>query len=138
MCRDTVQPRLRHGAQRPATWRRRAATRVAAHDTVRAHDLGVGCVAIQAATRPARPVTRPTISHDTTGHRPTTWLQHGRPGRTAHGLCSQAGFRVCTLCTQPSFDSVHYSESLFGTLFMSIVHEVFKKNKNKKNNKFCC
>ena len=41
--------------------------------------------------------------------------------------------RVCVLYTRLSFDSVHYSESLCGTLFMSIVHEVFKKKiKNKK------
>ena len=39
--------------------------------------------------------------------------------------------RVCTWCTRLSLDSVNYSESLFGTLFMSTVHEVFKKIKNK-------
>ena len=29
---------------------------------------------------------------------------------------------VCTWCTRLSFNSMHCSESLFGTLFMSIVH----------------
>ena len=38
---------------------------------------------------------------------------HSRPGRSARGLCAQAGFRVCTWCNQPSFDSMHCSESLF-------------------------
>ena len=46
--------------------------------------------------------------------------------------CAQLGFRVCTLCTQPSFDSVHCSESLFGSLFMNTVHEVFKKKERKE------
>ena len=33
------------------------------------------------------------------------------------------------------FDSVYCSESLFGTLFMNTVHEVFKKIKKIKSNK---
>ena len=74
-------------------------------------------------------------AYDTTGEGATT-----RPN-THHdtALCAQpeqsgraAWVRVCTWCTQPSFDSVHCSESLFRTLFMSTVHDVFKKNKNKK------
>ena len=112
--------------RRAATRRRRAATRGAASDTARAHDLSAGCVAIQATTQPTRPATRPTTSRDTTGHKPTTQPRHGWPGRSAHGLCAQAGFRVCTWCTQPSFDSVHYSEALFETLFTR-----FSKNKIK-------
>ena len=39
----------------------------------------------------AKPTTRPTTSHDIVGHRPTTWPQHGRPGRSARGLCAQPG-----------------------------------------------
>ena len=78
--------------------------------------------------------------HDTAGHRrDTAWEEATiRPSartttwRCERGLgtmCAQPGFRVCTLCTQPSLDSVHCFESLFGTLFMSTVHEVFKKIK---------
>ena len=47
---------------------------------------------------------------------------------------------VCTPCAQPSFDSVHYFESLFETLFMNTFHEYCsrgfkKKKKKKKSNK---
>ena len=47
-----------------------------------------------------------------------------RPGRCAHAVCAQPGSVECAPC---ALDSVHCSESLFGTLFMSTVHEVFKK-----------
>ena len=47
--------------------------------------------------------------------------------RRARGLFAQPGPWVCALCTRPSFDLVHCYESLFGSLFMNIVHEVFKK-----------
>ena len=44
--------------------------------------------------------------------------------------------KVCTWCTRLSFDSMHCSESLFGTLFMNTVHEHcsqgFQKNNNNK------
>ena len=48
--------------------------------------------------------------------------------RSAWALCARSVrvarvCWVCTLCTQLSFDSVHCSESLFGTLFMNTVHE---------------
>ena len=33
---------------------------------------------------------------------------------------------VCALCTQPSFDSVHCLQSLFGSLFMDTIHGVLK------------
>ena len=36
---------------------------------------------------------------------------------------AQGGPRVGALFTRISFDSVHCSESLFGTLFMSTIHE---------------
>ena len=52
-----------------------------------------------------------------------------------HGLgssCAYPGSIGCALCTQPSFDSVHCYELLFGTLFMNTVHEVFKLKKKKK------
>ena len=48
--------------------------------------------------------------------RPATWPDEAttrRPMRHYTALCSQPGFRVCTLCTRPSFDSLHCSESLF-------------------------
>ena len=42
---------------------------------------------------------------------------------------------VCSLCTQPSFDSMHCFESLFGSLFLNTVHghcsRGFQKNKIK-------
>ena len=62
-------------------------------------------------------------------------LRHGqaRPAtrHSARTVCTQAEPRVGALCTRLSFDSMHCYESLFGKLFMSTVHEVFKKNKNK-------
>ena len=36
---------------------------------------------------------------------------------------AQPGPRVGALCTRLSFDSVHCSESLFGTMFKNTVHE---------------
>ena len=101
-----MQPGLRYGAQRPATWPRSVATHTAgARNGARQGSVlrykvcivtgGDGreaatrlCVAIQCATRPARPATLPASNHDTVGHRPTT-----RPGRSARGLCAQAGPR---------------------------------------------
>ena len=50
--------------------------------------------------------------------------------RRARGLFAQPGPWVCALCTRPSFDLVHCYESLFGSLFMNTVHEVFKNNNN--------
>ena len=43
--------------------------------------------------------------------------------RSAGTVCTQAGPRVGALCTRLNFDSMHCSESLFGTLFMNTVHE---------------
>ena len=47
-----------------------------------------------------------------------------RPGRcarssahdlgTARAVCARPGLWVCALCTQPSFDSVHCLQSVFG------------------------
>ena len=67
-------------------------------------------------------------------------LRHGTPARARrHGLREATtrhlarGVRVawvlwvCTLCTRPSFDSVHYLQSRFGSLFMNTIHRVFKK-----------
>ena len=75
-------------------------------------------------------------SGDTTGRE----LRHGkaRPAtrRSARAVCAQAGPRLGALCTRLSFDSGHCSESLFGTLFMSTVHEVLKKNQIKSNQIF--
>ena len=53
-----------------------------------------------------------------------------RNGASAHHdtvPSARPEFRVCTLCTRPSFDSVHCSESLFESLFMNTIHEVLKK-----------
>ena len=52
---------------------------------------------------------------------------------TARVVCTRLGFWMCALCTQPSFDSVHCLQSLFGSLFMKTVHRVKKKYKNFKN-----
>ena len=46
-----------------------------------------------------------------------------RPGLQHSVVHAQAGLRLGTLCTRLSFDSVHCSESQFGTLFMNTVHE---------------
>ena len=73
--------------------------------------------------RAAQRVIRPSV------HRDTTTTQHLVCHDTAgptHSVCA-AWVRVCTLCTQPSLDSVHCFESLFGTLFMGTVHVVLKK-----------
>ena len=67
------------------------------------------------ATRPSMATTRPSARCDT--------ALCVRPGRSARTACAQPGPWECALCTRPSFDSVHYSESLFGSLFMNIVHE---------------
>ena len=85
------------------------------HDT--AHDT-TECVLRhgQACT-----TTRPGVRYDTAG----LGLRQG----AVLAQCAQAGPRVGALCTRLSFDSVHCSESLFGTLFMSTVHEVLKKIK---------
>ena len=104
-----------------------AVTLAAAPDTARAHGFGAGCVAIQPATRPAMPATRPAKL--TTRPSSATTRLSGRHDMAPSALCArglgavgaQVGFRVCTWCTQPSFDSVHCSESLFGTLFISTV-----------------
>ena len=42
---------------------------------------------------------------------------------------TRPGPQVCALCTQPSLDLVHCSKSLFRSLFMNTIHEVFKKIK---------
>ena len=54
------------------------------------------------------PTTRPKGRHDTV---PNTWRAHSQGPLGVH------------LCTRPIFDSVHYFESLFGSLFMDTVHE---------------
>ena len=56
--------------------------------------------------------TRPSMRCD------MTW-----PGPRHGVMRAQAGPRVGILFTRLSFDIVHYSESLFGTLFMNTVHE---------------
>ena len=96
-----------------------------------------------AATRQQRAMTRPVIrsgprndmtghDHDTVGHRRNTAGEGATTRRNARVACAQPRPWVCALCTRPSFDSVPYSELLFGSLFMNTVHEVFKKNKNNK------
>ena len=70
---------------------------------------------VDAATRQGAPVTRPGQAYDTARQ----GLRHG-------AVCAQVGPRVGALCTRLSFHSVHYSESLFGTLFKNTVHEISK------------
>ena len=82
--------------------------------------------------------TQPVHTYDTTIIWPRRRPRYG-PVRTttrrcAHGLgaaCTQPRLWVCALCTRPSFDSMHCSESLF----MNTVHEHcsrgFQKNKIK-------
>ena len=54
-------------------------------------------------------------------------LRHGRGQACDTAQCTRsvrAGWaRMCTWCTPLNFDSMHCSESLFGTLFMKTVHE---------------
>ena len=59
-------------------------------------------------------------------HRPTTRPRHGRPGRSASGLCAQAGQGV-HLVHPPSFGL----SALFGPLFMNIVHEHYSQHFSK-------
>ena len=127
-----------------------AATHAAVRDTARLHDLGAGCVAIQAATRSARPTTRPSTSHNTTrfGHdtAPMSAMTQpraghytvpcARPGRYARALCAQPGFVGCapnpvlTQCTVPCHCLGHCSLALF-TRFS----KKKKKNQIKSNQK---
>ena len=111
-------------SQRPATRRRDTATSVATRDTARAQGLSAGCVVIQACDTGGQAYDTAGQAYDTAGHKPTTLPAWAQPRPVRAGWV-----RVYTWCTQPSFDSVHYSESLFGTLFMSTVHEVLKKIK---------
>ena len=80
-----------------------------------------------------RPATRRPCSTTRQRHGPRHGRGRPRYGRGVprHGARSvRAGWvRVYALYTRLSFDSVNYSESLFGTLFMNTVHEVFKKIK---------
>ena len=94
--------------------------------------------------------TRHRERHDTARERRNTGprygrlcLRHGRPQATTRpsarhdttlcarrGLCTQAEPRCAPGAPDPVLDSVHCFQSLFGTLFMSTVHEVFKKIKS--------
>ena len=85
-------------------------------------------------------IRRP-VRHDTTPSAPRHGAQCATRWRSvrhdmalsvqrARGLGTvraQPGPWVCALCTQPSFDSVHYLQSLFGSLFIDTVHEFFFK-----------
>ena len=84
------------------------------------HDTTGGSAAIRRrgarvtkTIRPPKPATRPGRAYDT-------------------AQCPCRLGRVCTWCSQPVLDSVHCSESLFGTLSMSTVHEHCSQN-SKKN-----
>ena len=117
---DAIRPRrLRHGARGTTydtVWRALRYNRVCArhaHNTIGGrprYDQGEA-------------VTLRLVHHDTAGP--------ARSGRAAW-------VRVCTWCTQPSFGLNTLFQSLFGPLFMNIVHKIFqkiKKIKNKKNKK---
>ena len=73
---------------------------------------------------------RPRGAYDTTnaGPRygataPPDTSQCALPGRSARGLCEQAGFRVCTWCTNPVLTQCTVLSHCLGTLFMNTVHE---------------
>ena len=114
---------------------RQATTRCLVH-----HDT-----AMEATTRPAR-LTRArsdsaTIRPRGLATQPMLGLQYGTLHATtrrspraawAHRARSRVCW-VCTWCTQSSFDSMHCSESLFGTLFMNTVHEQCSQGFKKKN-----
>ena len=95
------------------------------HNTVRdmARSIRLAARRVGAATLQGAPATRPGQACDIAG----PGLQPGQARlatrHSARAVCEQAGPRVGALCTRPSFDSVHSSESLF----MNTVHEVFKK-----------
>ena len=62
--------------------------------------------------------------------RPRGEPRHGASERCARGLGVvgvQSSFRVCTWCTQPSFGLSALFQSLFGPLFMNVVHEHYSK-----------
>ena len=65
---------------------------------------------------------------DTATIRRSTCHDTAPSARYARAMGAQPRFRLCTLCTQPSLNSGHCSESLFGTLF---IMRFSKKNKNK-------
>ena len=102
--------RLYHDRRRLGNWLCR--------DTMLRH--GQEGTTIRRKRRATRSDTGCDKAHNTVMTRPAC-KQCARPVR-------EGWARVCTWCTQPSFDSVHSSESLFGILFMRTVHEVFKKN----------
>ena len=113
------------------------------HDTILFHDRGQkaaslrhGAPARACAQRHRRGLlrhdlegatTQSRVRHDTAHLAPRLSATCALPGRSGRA----AWVRVCTWCTQPSFDSVHSFESLFRTLFMSTVNKVFKKKKIK-------
>ena len=124
-----TRPGMRH-----KTVGRYATTRRGQHSA----RYGQACAATRSGVSCYTPMPTPTIrlgeSYDTAGVSPRhdVWCTMTRLlARGLGAVGAQLGFRVCTLCTQPRFDSVHCSESLFGTLFTSTVHEVFKKIKIK-------
>ena len=94
--------------------------------------MAAGCIARQAATRcgnaSVRAVTRRAQARQGRGGGRDT-AQRAPRHNAVRAAFAQPKFRVCIGCTQPSFDSVHCSESLFGSLFMNTVHEVFKNIK---------
>ena len=140
---------LRHGAQRHAILRRS----IAIH-TARCTVCTVGVwVTIQflyhdrgeTTRRVSRLATRPVRARhgqgrcDTAQCAPCDTVLFTLDLGTRLGHSARAAWVpwVCSLCTQPSFDPVHYLQSLFGSLFMDTVHRVLKKIKIKYNKTFC-
>ena len=83
------------------------------------------CDTVRQRTRPRRDTTGHAF--DTTGRGPQYGPVRATTRRSVCGLgavCTQPWPWVCALCTRPSFDSGHYFESMFESLFMSTVHEV--------------
>ena len=144
VCRDTILYIVtggaglasRHSVPGAAIWhsapcdtqgrnRGACATRALCRDTIFVSQAG-GCdtASVRAATRQGALTTRPgrgATTRPSTHHDTALCAQPRRSGR-------EAWVRVCTWCTQPSFDSVHCSESLFG----GTDHEHYSRGFQKK------
>ena len=96
----------------------------------------VPCMMIWCVIRRAAAQNHDTVGlgHDTAGPGHDTTepgLRHDQ-ARPATRRNVRAGWaRVCTWCTQPSFDTVHCFQSLFRPLFMNTIHKIFQKNEIK-------
>ena len=94
------------------------------------------CARHNAVTRCASTRLRPVTWSGTGATQPGRGPRYGptlaKTQRSALTACAQPGPWVCALCTRPSFDSVHYSKSLFESLFINTVHEHSSRGFQKK------